>query len=239
MWKPTEISTSQSKMDFTSSGQEVRTVTQLYFNDVLFCNGIELVEFDVKRVQFIVCDHCGYAGCSPGNWLTVRKLRDLVIFIPSFESMEDGEWEMSEYQAPFQIKKRGAIYLEKNQFKVVQSYLPSLPDIDCLEEIKTREIAQLFQFEAPFRVLGKFPDPILFRKDLYVATTSELEDGIISQLEGLLDTFYRSKSVADFICIKEDISIFLDGTEFIEWKPICTDGSKIYLKLLPNIGLKA
>lgn len=239
MWKPTEITTSQSKMDFTSSGQEVRTVTQLYFDDMLFCNGIELVQPDADTVQFIVCDHCGYAGCSSGNWLTIRKLGDLVIFIPSFESMEDGERELSEYQAPYQIRKRGAVYLEKDQFEVAQSYLPDLPGFDCLEEIKNREIALLVQFEAPFRVLGEFPDPIQFRKDLYLATTSELEDGIIPKLEELMNAFYNSMSRAQRIGSEEDISIFLDGSDLVEWKPICTDGSEFYVKLSPNIGLKA
>jgi len=96
-----------SQLDFTSSDQSLVEVTQIYFDDWLFCNGVELLEIDNSSIQFIVCMYCGYSRCEPGNWLAIRRGGEFVFLIPAFFDLEEDDWELSEYYPPYKVQKFG------------------------------------------------------------------------------------------------------------------------------------
>ena len=75
-----------SALDFSGSGQSKRTVNQLYDNDVKLINGIELVNWEDKDLQFIVCEVCGFVGCQLYNWVTLKRGGDIVIKLSSFKN---------------------------------------------------------------------------------------------------------------------------------------------------------
>ena len=239
MWTPSKISTKKSELDFSSSGQESAKVTQVYFDKHLFCNGLELLEIEDTSIQFLVCDHCGYAGCSPGNWLSLRRCDDVIFFIPSFVDMEEGDSELSEYGAPYFIKKEGVIYLSSEQYSELLELIPKLPGIEDIPELTNHEVALLAQWEAPYRVLGEFPDDIRFKSNLYLATESDLGEEIIDELLGLLSKLLNSKKRAQFnLCSEKNSAIFLDTSECLQWNPISVENGENFIRFEPNIGFK-
>ena len=75
--------------------------------------------------------------------------------------MEEDDFEMHEFDAPYEIKKRGAIYLTESQYEKFCSFIPKLRLLD-LKQLTKKEVALLIQWEAPNRVLGAFPNEIKF-----------------------------------------------------------------------------
>lgn len=239
MWKPNLITSKKTKFDFSSSGQGVAEATQIYFDDRLFCNGVEFLELDGSSVQFIVCSHCGYARCEPGNFLTLRKCGEHVFLIPSFEEMEADDFDLHEFSAPYEVRKNGAIFLTKDQYAQLRSIVPGLNKSEELQPINMREVALLVQWEAPYRALGELPSKISLKRDLYLATESPLEDNIVKELFTFLKEFLASKKPAE--CIESSTrnsAIFLDTKEYSQWNPLTEVDGKLRLRLEPVFEFK-
>src|SRR5437763_613424 len=77
------VTSRRASLDFTSSEQGFRSVTQLVADGTVLVNATELCSWAPSRVQMIVCDHCGQDGCQPGGWLTMRNIGDAVALIPA------------------------------------------------------------------------------------------------------------------------------------------------------------
>ncbi|WMS86580.1 hypothetical protein [Pleionea litopenaei] len=239
MWTPNKISSKKAELDFSSSGQDASKVTQIFFDKHLFCNAVELLEIEDASIQFLVCEHCGYAGCSPGNWLSLRYCGEFIFLIPSFVDMEEGEWELSEYGAPYYVKKEGGIYLSSEQYAELLELIPSLPKKVKLPQLTNHEVALLAQWEAPYRVLGEFPEDIAFKSSLYLATESELGEQIIDRALRLLLKLCGSKEPAQIgFCKEKNNAIFLDTRECLQWNPICEQNGDSYISFEPDVGFK-
>ncbi len=210
-------------MDFSSSGQAIVDVTALYADGESLMNAIELMEFDRDPIQFIVCDHCGYPGCSSGNWLSIRKIGENVIIFPAFTAMDDGEWESSEYKPPHFTRTKGSILLENGQYEEFRSLVKNISALSEVKKISSYEISRLLQWEAPFRMLGDYPNPITIKNDLPYTTSLQNDEQAVDELKNLMNHFQSSKLDIDLVPISgedEKVSFFLDGTDFIEWVPM-------------------
>lgn len=162
MWIPKEFKIKSMKMDFSSSGQAVVDITALYADGEKIMNAIELMEFDCDPIQFQVCDHCGYAGCSSGDWLSIRKIGESIIILPAFTVMDDGEWEASEYDPPYFTRTKGSMFLGTEKYEELRSFVGGLPALSKVKKISSYEVSRLLQWEAPFRMFGDYPSPIRF-----------------------------------------------------------------------------
>jgi hypothetical protein len=239
MWKPKSIIAKKGKLDFSSSGQSIVEVNQIYFDDWMFCNGIDFLEIEGATIQFIVCSHCGYARCESGNYLTLRSCGDYVLLIPSFEEMGDDDLELNEFSAPYEVRKNGAIYLTKDQYSELRRIVPALAEYASLQPLMKKEVALLVQWEAPYNTLGDFPADIAFNEELYLTTESPLEERVVDKLTSLLHEFIASKEpVACTRSNEVNSSIFLDVNEFIQWNPITELNGKFTLRLEPGFEFK-
>jgi hypothetical protein len=72
MWIPQVIRSGPAKLNFSSTGQNDQPVTQIYADDVMIANAVQLTDWDTERIQVLVCEACGIVHCEPGNWVTVR-----------------------------------------------------------------------------------------------------------------------------------------------------------------------
>ena len=79
----------RAKLDFSDSGQSKVFVTQLWENKTKIINAIEYVNWSDFELQFLVCEVCGYVGCKPQNWISLRRTESLVLIIPAFTSIEE------------------------------------------------------------------------------------------------------------------------------------------------------
>ncbi len=237
MWSPERVHTKNTILDFRFSGQGKKETTELYLDDFRLSNAVDLVDYNSDSTQFIICSECGMTDCASGDYLTLRRIDNSVVFIPAFEEMRDDS--DFQYTPHYEIAKTGGILLDKTRYLEVKSIIKELPDFEDLSALKNSEIPILLQWESTVNALDKFSFPIKFRTDLFLATSSELNESIITKLEELINLFDKSDKDAHFAEIENsDISIFLDIEGYYEWNPIWESNGVWGLKLKPNLYFK-
>lgn len=237
MWTPKEFKAKPKQMDFLSSGQGVVEVTAIYADDENLANAIELMDFESDRIQFQVCDQCGFPGCTSGNWLSIRKIGELVLLLPAFREMDRGEWEASEYYPSYFTKVKGSILMDNQKYRELVGLISKLPSIETITSASSYEIARLLQWEAPFRVLGDYPRPITFRRELLSSTAFPDDDKVVQELMEVLRHFERDDIAYELTSIAEDderFLFFLDASSFVEWVPLVRKSDKRYGLVLKN-----
>lgn len=241
MWIVDQIESREREFDFGSSGLDRHSTAGLFADGVEIVNALDLVDFSADAdgaIQLIVCDYCGTPGCNAGNRVSFRRLDDGLLMIPSFASMARGDWEMTEYGPPHFIAKRGAPLFSDGALHAVLARLPALVGPSSWPPLNSREAALLLQWEAPYRVLGEFPDPPRLHKNMILAAAhgSELE---------ILDTF--RKLLDDALAAEQPVSttrgepvtfyLDLDHAGYPEWEPVALVGGQYRLALAPGVGL--
>jgi len=210
-------------MHFSSSGQGSVPVTSIYADNENLSNAIELIDFDDDPIQFQVCDHCGYPGCASGGWLSPRKLGQLVFLMPAFEKMDMGSWEATEFAPPYFTNLRGSILLSDGSFGEFKKLAPKVPNLEQIALVTSYELCRLLQWEAPFRVLGKYPSSLTFRRELLSTTSLPDDDEAIEILLSFfrsLESGEKTMALTTIEASDERPSFFLDAADFIEWNPI-------------------
>lgn len=237
MWTPNEFKAKPKRMDFSSSGQGTVEVTSIYADDENLANAIELMDFDEDPIQFQVCDHCGYPGCASGGWLSIRKLSKLIFMLPAFGKMDQGSWEASEYDPPYFTRVKGSILLDEEKYRELKAISPKLPNIEQIAHVSSYELARLLQWEAPFRVLGDYPNPISFRRELLSTTSLSDDDEAVWILLDIFRLFETGGITTDLSSVEEGderASFFLDVSDFIEWNPLVKKPGGQYGLVLKN-----
>ena len=187
MWIVGQLRFRAVELDFTSSFGTRRAATAVDADGVTLFNAIDLIDVDEHRMQVEVCGCCGYAGCSPGGWVELRRVDELVVWIPAWTVLSQGAWESTEMRPPAFFESRGApVFTAANweTLRSIQQFLPAANEIPVLD---SREAVRLLQWSAPGRVLGVFPDRPKLLRALLIAT-SETD---IAATADLLDASLR------------------------------------------------
>jgi len=222
MWTPKKITSKTEIIDFTSSGQGVVDVTAIYIDNDILSNACERVDLTQDPYQFIVCNSCGYTQCASGGWLSIGKLVDTVFFYPAFTTMQEGEWEYNEYTPPSFIAKKGILYISRNNYKTIQASLKYLPSFDKLKRLTSNEIAYILQWEAPYQVLGEYPQAIELNHNNFITSSAVDDEELLLDFQSLLSKLTEpiEFDITTITLDMEKISIFLETSEFIEWVPL-------------------
>lgn len=219
MLKPKKVYTKKAILDFSSSGLGKKETSELYLDDFRLSNAIDLVEYNSDATQFTVCPECGTTDCSSGDYLSLRRIDKNVAFIPAFEKMRDDS--NAQYSPHKEISKLGGILLDKYQYLEVQKFITVLPLFEYLPTLKNSGVPTLLQWESSVNALDKFPYSVDFRTDLYLATSSDLGESIITKLEELINLFKNSNDEAQLTEVENgNVSIFLDIDGYYEWNPM-------------------
>lgn len=192
MWIVDEFKCVPVELDFSSSGQDLRSATAIESRGVRLFNAIEWVEVDSAAAQVDVCECCGLPQCSPGGWVAFRRMGDRVAWIPAWDLMGSGTSEMLHYSPPSFMQARGAPVFPATVWQRLRALHASLPQLGDLPPITSCEIARLYQWGAPAHILGLPPAQPRLRRDLLVAVTDGDLEGEASAVDECLRAHFES-----------------------------------------------
>ena len=223
MWRIENPQFEPTTLDFTSSGQGHFQATRLVSNGVELMNALELMDWDDDKVQVSICGHCGYVSCQSGGWVVFRSTGDLVLLMPAFDAMRENDWSRTEYSPPYFLQDKGTAYFDKQTYEFLREQCFSFPPLEKIRSLQMCEAMWLVQSSAPSQILGEPATlDIDHRKfDYVIAATKGDPKEHLRRAESLLRENFENKSVASLRPLtldEESIWLFLDATEFIDWR---------------------
>jgi hypothetical protein len=244
MWEINEPTISKTILDFSSSGQSSREVSQLIAGNTVLMNGLELTEWIEDGTQALICSSCGYPGCESGGWVAFRKAGNRVFLIPAFELIE-GEKDRynDEYAAPSYISKQGIPFFDLSTYNALISANVGFPSVDRISQLRLSEAARLVQMEAPYRLFGDPPRVTLQRdkENLVVAASEGEHKNILAEVLAILTDLYNDQGPAQLTETGADgdvVSVFLDADEFVEFKCLVRRDTEARLLLSESLFIE-
>ncbi|MCU7552849.1 hypothetical protein OCK74_27265 [Chitinophagaceae bacterium LB-8] len=224
MWTSTNFDTYPKQFDFTSSERGKPTFTALKIEGKDFINMVEQLDGEIgdeQIFQTIICDHCGIHHCASGNWVALRQQNGYVFFIPAFEAIAD-EPNSGEYDPPYSLQQKGALWLPLSEFDNFKKIVPELAKLKSINTLTKSELIWLYKWDTPHKMFGDFPNFQPVRKN-HVLVASELDNETIfniieqklAELENINEFTIQALAVGDSI-----ISLYLDDINTTEWKAL-------------------
>lgn len=159
MWRIEKPELRPVTLDFTSSGQGMRKVTQLIVGEVELFNGVELVDWDSDDTQVLICEACGFDHCKSGDWVRVRRSDSMILMLPAFDYVwAERQEDRLEYGPPLYLREHGVVYIDRSTWEGLSSQNKSFPSFDQVAQLNMREATLLFHWTAPALVLGAPPE---------------------------------------------------------------------------------
>lgn len=227
MWQIKNPEIKAAKLDFSSSGQGRLQVSQLFEDGIEIINALELVDWDGERIQFLICEACGFTHCKPGDWVCLRKSDSLILILPAFEAIYGENREKEEYRPPYYLKQKGIAYFDAATYGNLRSTHSSFPSIEQIHSLSAQEATLLYHWNTPTHMLGK-PPHINVRSDIVLASSEGDHADYLIMLEDLIRRQYQDETIATLRALRDDekvITLFLDAEEFIEWDALAYDGA--------------
>jgi len=236
MWEAKAITLEPVELDFRSSRQGIRKDRALVADGEPIVNAVGIVELSANPLQAVVCTSCGITGCESGGWVAVRRVGDAVVWLPDFEGMAQSESDMTEYAPPRFMATRGALILRGRPLAWVRAELPGFPDPGSLPALSGVEVARLLQWEAPGRLLGRFPDvPRLDRVHLVAADPGD-SSSRAAELDRLLTLYFSSRDAVVPTSGAQPVTFFVDLPGIPEWSPVAETGKgQLVFRLAPEL----
>lgn len=198
-----------------------RTASQVASEGSRLCNLLELVEFKRGATQVEICVGCGFSGCSPGGWVAVRRIGERVVWLPAWDEMEKGGWEMFEFSPPSYMKTQGTPLFSRACWDRLRGIHDGVPRLEELPPIGSRGAARLCQWSAPGGVLGEFPAEPRLRRDMLVIVTEGEVDTEADAIDDSLQKWFRNPQPMRPVpadCLVSPIEFWLDLPRNPAWQ---------------------
>lgn len=232
MWRIENPELRRGTLDFTSSEQGRRKVTRLFADGIEVVNALELIDWRGDDTQLLLCEACGIDGCERGNWARIRRSDSLVLILPAFDYIwAERDYDKTEYYPPQFLQAHGAAYFDRSTYEELGRGLDHFPAFDALQALTMREATLIFHLTAPAQVLGPPPEVRVRHELIAGASAGEVLEHI-KRLEDCVRHQYDDNSPALLRLLSEgetSISLYLDASEFIDWKAFVIDGGEYRL----------
>ncbi|NEQ50198.1 MAG: hypothetical protein F6K11_08715 [Leptolyngbya sp. SIO3F4] len=214
------------------------SVTQLWQDDVRLINALESVHWydPHANFQFELCETCGYPGCQPQGWVSIRRLGDVVGILPAFQRIAEASASLKQEYLPPVCLQSGAIWVEQSDYQDLRKKI-SFPDFNKLSNLTAWEAAKLLQWEVPHQVLGDIHSSPQLPNDLVIASSegSFLEQvpifsGLLTQLLAT-DTSVIIQKIQPH---EQVIAFYLDLASIPQWNALVYNGECYQLYLEPG-----
>ncbi|PZD73042.1 hypothetical protein C1752_02867 [Acaryochloris thomasi RCC1774] len=237
MWQLSNPTIKRAKSKFSVSGYPKTSITELWDNDVQIINAVERVNWEDDDLQFQICA-CGYVGCQPSGWVSIRQTASIAVIIPAFTSIKEASQDLAaDYFPPLYLHKKGAIFTEKDFYTNHLSNIAKFPVFEELRQLTSWETSKLFQWEAPSEVLGHIERKPSLLPDIIMASSDgsfiEQTEHLISLIERLLSSNHTPR-LRRRTQQEQVISLYLDMAGFPQWDALSFDGAKYSLYLEPD-----
>lgn len=233
MWRIENPELRPGTLDFTSSGQDWQMVTQLYVDEIQLINAVELVNWDTDDTQVLICEACGIDHCKSGDWVRVRRSDSMVLMLPAFDHVwAERPEHRFEYRPPKYLSQRGGVaYLDRFTYERLHSQNSEFPAWEQIRQLNIREATLLFHWTAPAQVLS-VPPEVRVNEEIIVGASEGSSSSYVTLLKDLLNRQYSDTSPALLRPLTESdrtISLYLDASEFIDWKALVVNGEDYQL----------
>lgn len=234
MWQIKNPTIQTTTLDLSSSGQNSFSCSQLFAEDTMIINAIELVEWQEEQTQLLICHSCGFPGCKSGDWVSLRVAGDLILLLPAFESWLQGEKINTEYHPPTYVIKRSIPYFTVSDYETVRSLNSAFPVVGNIRKLNLKEAIWAFQLETPSRIFGNPPKKTVARKEAVIGASEGHVNEHLKFIEEFAQRHKDNESPVKLRLPKATetvISLYFDTHEFIEWKVLAASGSEFLLML--------
>jgi hypothetical protein len=126
MWTSTNFKLLKKKHQFFGGAKKTE-ITTLLVDDIVFINNIDALTNQIENdqsFQSIICEGDGIYHCEFGNWLSIRKCGNYILFLTAFDKIIENPIE---YFPPNWILEKGAFYLTTNEFEKCEECLSQYP----------------------------------------------------------------------------------------------------------------
>ncbi|MBI3649501.1 MAG: hypothetical protein HY231_00450 [Acidobacteria bacterium] len=234
MWQIKNPVIKTTTLDFQSSGQPSRQVTQLFSAGILLINALELVDWQEEKTQFLICESCGYAHCKSGDWISLRAAGERLLILPAFAAWCKNRDISTEYHPPAYVLKRGIPFLTLADYEALQLLHSAFPAVDKIRQLNLQEAIWAFQLEAPRRMFGNPSEKIVAQKEAVIGASEGDFNEHLQFIEAFAQTNRNNESPVELRMPKAAetiISVYLDTHEFVEWKILAYHEANKYLLL--------
>ena len=240
MWQLSHPVIKAADFRFADPDEDQTDIFQLWQNDICLINALSCVNWHDTDAdfQFEICKICGYIGCQPQGWVSMRNMETMVGILPAFKKIDHAPERLRQEYLPPAYLKNGAIWIDQSGYENLRRLI-ALPGYGQLPRLTPWEAAKLIQWEAPHGVLGDIHSVPKLPCDLVTASSegSFLEQvpvfaEVLQLLASSENLVIRPISPQDHI-----ISFYLDMAGIPEWKILVCDGSDYGIYLEPGYAI--
>jgi hypothetical protein len=224
---------------FTSSGQPNPTWIRVKCEGVKITNALTWVDWTENPVQLLLCDACGFAGCGTGGYAHVGRVADSVLLTaPQLDDAD--EWERSQYDACYAVRKFGAILIQHAEWEHWHSVAGDTPVISKLRPANGRAIADAWRMSAhhPNRA-STLAEVVPLLQDRLLGSDTMEPSQVIRNVEiliNLLKNLHSEEASGRFVDPAEVGAsvemLYFDGPKDQDWAGLALLGDQV----LPAFG---
>jgi len=231
-------------------------VPQLWLDEELIANSFIEMTWCCDPVQFTVCD-CGYSGCIRGDYLSLRRTGDVVVFLPAFARW-DGDFGINEYAEPALKDGACAGFMHQDRYETLRSFGTIMPSFGDLKPLPYGEAIALWYFETPRALrsrdhrnvahalaaghkFGAADGLIGLDKSAILCTNGESEEQALGLLrQALLSAVAANDTLVELFEVNAEapVTVYLDVPEFLEWRALAQIKDRWCALLTPNLGFE-